>query len=162
MIAEPGKGLKGPFLTSKILRSLNQNTHTLRVVAPGDGQVPICRIFDLRAEEEQRVAREEKAKELEKKKNKYKIVEMGWTIAENDLNMKMGRMRKFLDDGCRVEVVLLRRKGTKEADRGVCEGLVERVREVIGGIEGAKEAKGPEGYMGRQLKMFVEKSEKQS
>ncbi|KAL2107055.1 hypothetical protein VUR80DRAFT_5775 [Thermomyces stellatus] len=162
MIAEPGRGLKGPFPTTKVLRSLDPTTHTLRVVAAGDGNVPICRIFDLRAEAEQRAAREAKEKENERKKNKYKILEVGWGIAENDLAIKMDRMRRFLEDGCRVEVVLLKKKGAKKVDVDGCEGLVGRVRQAISEVGGAKEARPMEGEVGKQVKMFVEKVEKKS
>ena len=161
MVAEAGKGLTGPFPTAKVIRGLDKRTHVLRVVAQGPGGVPICKVFDLAAEEEAAAAREEREKEREReKKARYKIIEVGWGIAENDLGMKMAKMRKFLEDGCRVEVVLVRKRGGKRVAAEECEGLVDMVKGAVMGVEGAKEAKPRDGEVGKSLRMYIEKVEK--
>lgn len=160
MIGEDGVGLKGPFRTAAILRDLNPETHELRQVAPGTDGVPICKVFDLAAEAAARAAREEREKARLKAKAKHKIVEISWAIADNDLALKGRRVKEFLENGFRVEVVLLPRKRGRKASEAECEELIGRVRGVFGEVEGAKEARKPDGEVGKTLRMFVEKPAK--
>ncbi|SPO06893.1 uncharacterized protein DNG_09587 [Cephalotrichum gorgonifer] len=160
MIAVDGK-LSGPHTTSAVLQTLNPRTHLLRVVSPGTDGVPICKVIDLQAEARLAAARAEKTREAEAEKGKvkHKIVEINWAIAENDLALKERRVREFLESGHRVEIVMLpRRKGGKrKATREECEGVMRRVREVVGAVEGTREAKNSEGEVGKTLRMYVEK-----
>lgn len=160
MIGEDGVGLKGPFRTASVLRDLNPETHELRQVAPGTDGVPICKVIDLAAEAAVRAAREEREKARQKAKAKHKIVEISWAIADNDLALKGRRVKEFLESGFRVEVVLLPRKRGRKATVEECEELMGRVREVFGQVEGAKEARKPDGELGKTLRMFVEKATK--
>lgn len=160
MIAEPGRGLTGPHKTTRVLRSLDRTTHALRVVAPGSDGVPVCRVIDLREEAAVHASRKEREKEREKKRLRYKIVEINWAIARNDFEMKMERMRKFIQDGCRVELVLLRRRGAKKVDERECREVLGWVREAIAGVEGAGEARAADGVLGKTMRLFVEREEK--
>lgn len=160
MIGEDGVGLKGPLRTADVLRDLNPATHELRQVAPGTNGIPICKVFDLATEAAMKAAREEREKARQKAKAKHKIVEISWAIAENDLAMKGRRVKEFLESGFRVEVVLLPRKRGRKATVKECEELMEKVREVFGEVEGAKEARKPDGEVGKTLRMFVEKPAK--
>jgi len=166
MIVMEGKGLTGPHETEAVLRGLNLKTHTLRVVSTakqagdrGGGGLPICKIFN-RAEEAAKKASELAAraeKEKQKGKQKYKIVEINWAIAENDLLLKTKRMKEFLESGYRVEVVLLGKRHGRKATEEEAKEVVRRVKEALGEVVGAKEARNSEGNVGRTMRMYIEK-----
>lgn len=164
MIVVEGQGITGPHRTEDVLNGLNLATHTLRLVSakpqgPRDQVLAVCKVFN-RAEEAERKANEE-AVRLEKEKlsakQKYKIVEIGWAIADNDLALKAKRLKEFLESGYKVEVVLKGKRHGRKATSEEAEDVLRRVREAWAEVPGAREARTPDGEVGKMMRMFVEK-----
>lgn len=100
-------------------------------------------------------------KEKEKAKVQDKRLEIGWSVSDNDLGHRMGKVKEWLGKGWRVEVVFgSRRKSGWGKKRVVsaeeAEGLVEKIRRAVGEVEGAREKKGMEGEVGGEAIFFFE------
>ncbi|CAI4214807.1 unnamed protein product [Parascedosporium putredinis] len=159
MIVVEGQGITGPHRTEDVLNGLNLATHTLRLVSakpqgPRDQVLAVCKVFN-RAEEAERKANEE-AVRLEKEKlnakQKYKIVEIGWAIADNDLALKAKRLKEFLESGYKVEVVLKGKRHGRKATSEEAEDVLRRVREAWAEVPGAREARTPDGEVGKMMR----------
>ncbi|PKS07266.1 hypothetical protein jhhlp_005868 [Lomentospora prolificans] len=164
MIVVEGQGITGPHRTSEVLRGLDLKTHTLRLVSesrqgPNGLMLPVCKIFN-RAEEATKKANEAAAraeKEKQKSKQKYKIVEINWAIADNDLALKSKRMKEFLESGHKVEVVLRGKRHGRKATQEEATDVLKKVKEVWAEVPGAREARAPDGDVGRVMRLYVEK-----
>lgn len=154
---------EGPLKTSFVLSKI-QDHETLRMIRPyipanPKGQPPtpvryaVCKILDKKAEYQ-------KQKELkERKKNavtvKRKELEFSWAIDDHDLETKMKRMAKFLEDGMKVEVVLGKKRGGKKATQEEMEKVIKRVR-LEAEEKGGREAKAASGALGASMRLFFE------
>ncbi|KAI0157266.1 hypothetical protein GGR57DRAFT_61736 [Xylariaceae sp. FL1272] len=148
--------LSEPQLTTLVLSRLKKGYSLVMLSAPRPEDPkspaePICKIFDVKAEQAKVHEAEAEAKRLEKG---TKTLELNWAIAPGDLGHKMKRMKEFLDKGYRVEMLLARKRGTRRATRGEAEALVEAVRESAESVTGTAEVKKAEGAVGDQLRMI--------
>ncbi|KAI1150777.1 hypothetical protein F4825DRAFT_389035 [Nemania diffusa] len=118
----------------------------------------ICRVVDVKAEAAAARAAEEAAKEAaqaaKRTAQQTKTLELNWAIAAHDLAHKTRQMTRFLDKGMRVEILLARKRGSRQATRDEGDGLVRQVREAALAVEGTEEHKRMEGFVGGVLKMF--------
>ena len=117
---------------------------------PG-GNIPVCKI--LSKKEVFLDAERKKAEAKEKRKisalaSSVKTLEINWAIDGNDLGHRMERLRGFLAEGRKVEVVLAAKKRGRKASEGECEGVLRRIRGVVEGVEGAREERGMVGRVG--------------
>ena len=156
-VRDPETGqLSGPTSPQDILRTLNTKEFSLVVVAdpetqnfgPNGPKYPICNIVDRKAERENRhqaVLAERHKKEVDKE------IEINWGIAEHDLQLKMRRLRQFLDKGYKVQLTLMRKmkRGKKLATIDECKVLLNTVEEAINQLPGVKDAKPRDGQVGR-------------
>lgn len=99
-------------------------------------------------------------KERRKAKNPSqttKYLELNWAIDQNDLQHRLGKLRQFLMEGRRVEVFLAKKK-KKMRDATVAEGsaTLEKVRECVTGVEGAREMRAMEGKFLERATLFYE------
>ncbi|KAL2760415.1 hypothetical protein ACRALDRAFT_1059771 [Sodiomyces alcalophilus JCM 7366] len=181
MLLDDNNNITGPFFTGQILRKMDHKIDMLKMITPAappaekkpgspgasaEGKdkkpagppIAICKIVD-RAEERRRAAqreKERKAKARQAAKSKQKEVEVGWAIAQHDLDIKLGRARGFLEKGYKVDVVVARKRGARAADRPEMEELVKSVRELLTSVPGAKERKASEGDYGRTMRFYFE------
>jgi translation initiation factor IF-3 len=138
-----------------VLRDLDQKTHRLVQLTPDDPDnrhfVPVCKIVSKKeayeTEKKKKTAQKE-VKQAAAKERSVKILELNWAIDGNDLAHRLEKVRGFLEEGRRVEVVLASKKRGRKATMAECEGLLGRIREVADGVGGAKVLKGFEGKMG--------------
>lgn len=156
------EGFQRDVPTKDVLRTVNRATHHLVQVAPANANdpfsLPTCKVIskiDLRAQEAKRVE-VEKAQKKAAKGAGSKALEINWGIGQNDLAHYMKRLREFLAQGRRVDVVLMRKPRKKMADLSECRDLVRAVREEVQSMDGIKEWKAEEGKVGGTLIMYFE------
>lgn len=77
-----------------------------------------------------------------------KIVELNWAIDTNDLAHRLPRIVEYLREGRRVEVNFAAKKRGRRADLEECKTLIEKVRETVESVRGAKVAKELQGPIG--------------
>ena len=123
---------------------------------------PVCRSFDIR-EEQLRDLAQKKADKLEKRtlKTPSKRLEYNWTIGDNDLGHRLGKLKELLEKGRKVEVVIggSRKRGwrmKRTDDLQVAQQLVSKTKSAALDVDGAKEAYEMRGEMGQQLEMCFE------
>ncbi|KAL8709998.1 MAG: hypothetical protein Q9220_005269 [cf. Caloplaca sp. 1 TL-2023] len=125
-------------------------------------QIPVCKIISKKAFRLAQTAKTSAQTQAKKKAAGVgsKEVELNWNIAENDLRIRLERLRAFLREGRRVEVVFGRKRKGWMRRGSVEEGKAEAVvRTLVGGVEGegcGREWKGREGEVGGEMRMFFE------
>ncbi|KAI4863229.1 hypothetical protein F4820DRAFT_379745 [Hypoxylon rubiginosum] len=170
----PESTLSPPQRTAAVLASLNPKKHTLVMVAPPPQREPspedgggdpaaagtvveplaaVCRVVDNAAasavaKEAQRAARRRTVDSKE--------LELSWSIAPHDLSHKLRRLRDFLDRGLSVEVLLAKKRRGRAATRDEAVAVLAAVREAVGEVGGAKEARRMDGEVGGTVKLFFE------
>ena len=114
-----------------------------------DGMV-ICRIMTIADLLQQKEAKERTLKEQRRssKQNVPKKIEINWAIGSNDLEHKLTQLKRFIQDGKKVEVVLAnkrrQRRATPEEGRELlskirmklAEADAEEIKEIQGGDVG--------------------------
>jgi translation initiation factor IF-3 len=153
-----------------VLRSFDRETHRLIKVADGFRQhptpdpvggkeeveggwvdIPICKIINKKAAYEANHRAKQIAKEKRNataKTNSVKTLELNWAIDPNDLGHRLGLVRGFLEEGRKVEIVLAAKKRGRKATPDECQGVLGRIRGVVGEVEGAKEVADMKGNVG--------------
>ncbi|KAK5627394.1 hypothetical protein RRF57_003109 [Xylaria bambusicola] len=113
----------------------------------------ICRIENtaLRRQLEKEAAMRKKLE-----KSRTKTLEINWSIANNDLLHKTGKIKGFLGKGLIVEVLLARKKGARPPAAGEPEALIDKIREAALSVQGAKEFRKMDGRVGGMVTMFFE------
>ena len=70
-------------------------------------------------------------KKAREKQSELKQMKIGLKISENDLNIKVRKMRGFLDDGDRVKVMIIFR-GREMAHKEIGKELLDKVIALLG------------------------------
>lgn len=112
----------------------------------------------LREELQQREKQSEERRiesEKARKESKPKQIEFNWAIGPQDLSMKLNNLRKFVEKGKRVEILLAAKKRSRKATPEEVEKVMKQIEQAVLGIEGCKEVKPREGKVGAQLLMTV-------
>lgn len=153
-------------LRKDILRNLNKDTQRLVQVdeQPGPRDAfddadpearpryyPVCKILgkkDMYQQEKNRKAAQKEQKKASATASSVKTLELNWAIDGNDLGHRLDRMKEFLSEGRKVEVVLAAKKAGRKATAAECEDVLARIRRVVDEVPGAREAKALEGKMG--------------
>ncbi|ETN44985.1 uncharacterized protein HMPREF1541_09861 [Cyphellophora europaea CBS 101466] len=159
---DPGSGkLQTPQLLDALLASIDRSTQAVQLltaVGPS-ADTAIVRVVSraellAQAAEKERT-RKEQAKE--KRVGKTKQIELNWAISENDLELKLRQMEKFLEKGSKVEVLLANKKRQRRADSEEANKTLDLVRKRIEDIDGAAE-RSMEGKVGGQATLLVERA----
>ncbi len=169
VLAEDGK-LSQPVSLLDVLDSREKDergrpTQFLQEVAPANRDegrpYPICKMFDKRHVREIEMAKE-KAKEVKKQE---KQLEINWTIDDNDLGHRLGKLKEFLEKGFKVEVIFgVKRKGWRQRRQASDEDtkrLVDKIKRTVEAVEGAREWKSMSGKLGGQAVLSFEGKAKQ-
>ena len=140
--------------TFDVLESLDRSTETLvQVTADETNAVPICKIMNKQAMREAEKARA-KAARRGGTGGASKTLELNWAIDKNDLAHRMDRMRKFLQKGMKVEIVLASKRKGKQASEEEAEELLRSIKKVAKEMEGVKEVKPMEGKLLKSATLF--------
>ncbi|CAL8574099.1 hypothetical protein XPA_000072 [Xanthoria parietina] len=166
---QPPASLRGSLASidrsTQFLMQVGEKVHPRFADAPGPDEgyrddrpkIPVCKIVDKLSYRQAQIA---KAKPKKNPSTLSKEVELNWTIGPHDLEHRLKKMREFLNDGRRVEVVFgKKRRGwmqRKDVTEGKAKGLLEMIRDQAATVEGSKEWKALEGEEGGELRMFFE------
>ena len=153
-LVQPDRRLAPPQSLLRLLRQIDRKTHMVEQFDEFEG-IPVCKVVDkaeARAAEKQR--QKAKAKSPEQMK---KYLEVNWAIDKHDLQHRMGKLRQFLMEGRRVEVFLAKKK-KRMRDATAAEGreTLEKIKECVEGVEGAKEMRAMEGIFLQRATLFYE------
>ena len=160
--------LQEPSFLRDILASIDRRTHFVQQVSTLDGtdmSTPICKIIDKKEKRDQERARA-KAVKSNQHAGIAKKLELSWGIGKHDLEHRMKKVREFLEEGRRVEIVVgaSRRKGqAKKAAKIEAEEAAETfkaIREALAGIEDMTEWKPMDGSIGRMATLYLEAKSK--
>ncbi|KAG5923478.1 hypothetical protein E4U42_004955 [Claviceps africana] len=162
MVIDDG-AIEGPLSTSFVLTRIEDH-ESLRMIKPyvpadpaedrPECQYAVCKIVNKIDEyERRRELREQKKTSAGKPKTKE--LELTWSIGAHDLGFKMKQMSGFLTRGCKVEVLVAKKKGGRQADRKEAEAVVARLREEVE-ENGAREAKPATGSPGGTMRFYLE------
>ena len=155
-------------------QTFNRTTHHLLQVSSGKPHLlsedldpfseeyiqalPVCKAvpkMELRAQHEKKLDIERRQAKGLGTGPSPKNLELNWAIAGGDLKHRLEKLKGFLREGRKVEVLLgPKRKGrvaTGEEARGVLKGL----RDAVGEVKGATEVKG-EGNVGAVMTLIFE------
>ncbi|KAF2161020.1 hypothetical protein M409DRAFT_70091 [Zasmidium cellare ATCC 36951] len=165
ILRDPETGaLPPPRTRYDVLNSIDTKTHRLVQLEPDEpgnrNFMPVCKIVDKKEsyDAEKRKAKAAKtAKKLSARSSEMgmKTVELNWAIDANDLGHRVEKMKGFLTEGRRVEVVLASKKRGRKASLEECEGVLGRLRAAVESVEGAREVEGLKGKVGGFATMVV-------
>ena len=93
---------------------------------------PVVKIIDWGKFQYQKMKEEaQNRKKAREKQSELKQMKIGLKISENDLNIKVRKMRGFLDDGDRVKIMIVFR-GREMAHKELGNELLSRVISLLG------------------------------
>ncbi|KAL8693558.1 MAG: hypothetical protein Q9218_001644 [Villophora microphyllina] len=120
-------------------------------------RIPVCKIVDKRSF---RLSQAEKRKPKKNAALLTKQIELNWAISQHDLNHRLDRLKEFLNQGKRVEVVFGRkRKGwmqRKDVTEQEAHALLHQIREAVKTVEGSNEWQKMNGQVRGALVVFFE------
>ncbi|KAI1173692.1 hypothetical protein F4777DRAFT_426428 [Nemania sp. FL0916] len=156
------EGLLGaPRQRDAVISELAQGMSLVMVAEPPDplpedalGRLAAtCRIVDLAAEQ----AALEAAEEVQKRQAKQtKNLEINWAIAPHDLAHRARRLQDFLKKGLRVEILLARKKNTRQATLEESRALLESIQQIVADVPKTVEYKKMDGDVGGVLRLFYQ------
>lgn len=115
---------------------------------------PVVKIIDWGKYQYQKMKEEAKnRKKAREKQSELKQMKIGLKISDNDLNIKVRKMRGFLDDGDRVKIMIVFR-GREMAHKELGQSLLDKVIGLIGDdvvVEGKAQ------FSGRNLSVGIRK-----
>ena len=115
---------------------------------------PVVKIIDWGKFQYQKMKEEAKnRKKAREKQAELKQMKIGLKISDNDLNIKVRKMREFLDDGDRVKIMIIF-KGREMAHKEIGTELLKKVLSLLGDdiVE-----EGKSQFNGRNLSVQVRK-----
>ena len=93
---------------------------------------PVVKIIDWGKYQYQKMKEDAKnRKKAREKQSELKQMKIGLKISDNDLNIKVRKMRSFLDDGDRVKILIIFR-GREMAHKEIGTELMNRIIEKLG------------------------------
>ena len=166
-LVRPGDNrLPEPRSLFEVLETLERDdkgrpTQFVQEVSPPTDEIayPVCKIYDKKAAREAQEAKR-KASKGKKTTRQTKQLELNWSVSEYDLGHRMARLKEFLQKGWKVEIVFgsKRKSGwnrKREVSPEEADMLLEKIRKVVGEVEGALE-KQMGGEVGKEAMLFFE------
>ena len=93
---------------------------------------PVVKVIDWGKYQYQKMKEEAKnRKKAREKQSELKQMKIGLKISDNDLNIKVRKMRGFLDDGDRVKILIIFR-GREMAHKEIGKELLDKVVSLLG------------------------------
>jgi translation initiation factor IF-3 len=135
--------LDEPITRYDVLKTLDLKTHRLVQLTEGN-PYPVCKIISKKEEyaaEKRRKEQQKESKQAAAKERSVKTLELNWAIDGNDLAHRLEKVKTFLEEGRKVEIILAAKKRGRKASKEECEEVLGKIREVAEGVRGAKEPK---------------------
>ena len=130
VIGESGEQLG--IMSSKEAQLLAKDKGVDLVEIAANANPPVVKIIDWGKYQYQKMKEEAKnRKKAREKQSELKQMKIGLKISDNDLNIKVRKMRGFLDDGDRVKVMIIFR-GREMAHKEIGRELLDRVISLLG------------------------------
>lgn len=115
---------------------------------------PVVKVIDWGKYQYQKMKEEAKnRKKAREKQSELKIMKVGLKISDNDLNIKVRKIREFLEDGDRVKIMVIfrgREMAHKEIGQAMVEKIVQRISDEIEIV-----VEGKPQFAGRNLSISV-------
>jgi len=166
-LVDEERGFHKDVPIKEALASFNKVTHHLVQMTPGKvdehGRVdpenlPTCRIvskMDLRAQHERKLETERRQAKGHSKGPAPKSLELNWAIAGGDLKHRLEKMKDFLREGRKVELMLGPKKRGRKATAEEANTVIKAVRVAVAECKGAGEVKS-EGAVGGVMTIVFE------
>lgn len=148
MIGEDGKQL-GVMTRAEALELARTHDTDLVEVAP-QAVPPVCRLMDFGKFQYDRAKKEREARRAQKQVE-VKEIRMRPKTGEHDINVRLRRARRFLEDGSKVKV-RVRFRGREIDHPEVAKELLDRVAVALGDLA---EIEKDSGFEGRSLLMIL-------
>ncbi len=119
-------------MSSKDAQMLAKEQGVDLVEIAANADPPVVKIIDWGKYQYQKMKEEAKnRKKAREKQSELKTMKIGLKISDNDLNIKVRKMRGFLDDGDRVKVMIIF-KGREMAHKEIGKELLDKVVSLLG------------------------------
>ena len=120
------------IMSSKDAQILAKEQGVDLVEIAANANPPVVKIIDWGKFQYQKMKEEAKnRKKAREKQSELKQMKIGLKISDNDLNIKVRKMRGFLDDGDRVKVMIVF-KGREMAHKEIGKELLDKVISLLG------------------------------
>lgn len=117
---------------------------------------PVVKIIDWGKYQYQKMKEEAKnRKKAREKQSELKTMKVGLKISDNDLNIKVRKMKQFLNDGDRVKIMVIfrgREMAHKELGQATLDKIINLITEEINIVQ-----EGQAQFAGRNLSATVRK-----
>jgi translation initiation factor IF-3 len=154
LLRENGPPNPHPVLLSQALRTFDRKKYFLvQVYKDEETELPVCKIIKREVVFEQDRASNKPTKTDTKL---TKSIEMGWRVADGDLKFKMGLLRDFLEEGKKVEVIIVAKKKRQMVEPEEAIAFIQKVRRFLSEVKDAKESAEMEGKPGKMVTLFIE------
>ena len=141
-------------MSSKEAQSLARDQGVDLVEIAANANPPVVKIIDWGKYQYQKMKEEARnRKKAREKQSELKQMKIGLKISDNDLNIKVRKIRGFLDDGDRAKIMIVFR-GREMAHKEIGQELLDKVLNLLGEdiiIEGKPQ------FNGRNLSVGVRK-----
>ncbi len=129
-----------------------QGVDLVEIAAAADP--PVVKIIDWGKYQYQKMKEEAKnRKKAREKQSELKTMKIGLKISDNDLNIKVRKIRSFLEDGDRVKIMVIfrgREMAHKELGQEMVNKILQRISEEIEVV-----VEGKPQFAGRNLSISV-------
>lgn len=117
---------------------------------------PVVKIIDWGKFQYQKMKEEAKnRKKAREKQSELKTMKIGLKISDNDLNIKVRKIRSFLEDGDRVKIMIIFR-GREMAHKELGQAMVDKITQLISS-ETEIVVEGKPQFAGRNLSISIRK-----
>ena len=141
-------------MSSKEALKLAQEKGVDLVEISGSANPPVVKIIDWGKYQYQRMKEQAKMrKKAREKQSDLKQMKIGLKISDNDLNIKLRKISKFLEDGDRVKIMIIFR-GREMAHKELGNELLDKVITQLG--DGVV-IEGKPNFAGRNLSVGIRK-----
>jgi translation initiation factor IF-3 len=142
------------IMSSKEAQTLAKEQGVDLVEIAANANPPVVKIIDWGKYQYQKMKEEAKnRKKAREKQSELKQMKIGLKISDNDLNIKVRKMREFLEDGDRVKILIVFR-GREMAHKEIGQELLDKVLALM---EDIAIVEGKAQFNGRNLSVGVRK-----
>lgn len=143
------------IMSSRDAQILAKNEGVDLVEIAANANPPVVKVIDWGKYQYQKMKEEAKnRKKAREKQSELKQMKIGLKISDNDLNIKVRKIKGFLEDGDRVKVMIVFR-GREMAHKELGQELLNKVTDLIGNDEIVVE--GRPQWSGRNLSVGIRK-----
>lgn len=141
-------------MSSREAQALARDQGVDLVEIAANANPPVVKVIDWGKYQYQKMKEDAKnRKKAREKQSELKQMKIGLKISDNDLNIKIRKIREFLEDGDRVKIMIVFR-GREMAHKELGNDLLNKITEILGDsivIEGKPQ------FSGRNLSVGIRK-----